>query len=92
MAFYRELFALAAASEDNEGIDGEDNEGISSVRVTPVSVDEAYIELTTTTTTQAPLHSESTALTLARRVRRRIFAVTGCQVSVGIGPNPMLAR
>ncbi|KAJ1722888.1 deoxycytidyl transferase, partial [Coemansia erecta] len=51
-----------------------------------VSVDEALLDVSR----RAP--DEASALALAEGIRRRVFAATGCRVSVGVGPSACVAR
>jgi DNA repair protein REV1 len=50
--------------------------------VQPLSCDEAYLDVTGLGDPEE----------IAARVRSQIKAATGCPASVGIGPNPLVAR
>jgi DNA repair protein REV1 len=52
------------------------------------SVDEALIDVSSHIST--PYQGEEEALAL--KIRKEIRDVTGCEVSIGIGPNILLAR
>ncbi|KAI8980544.1 hypothetical protein BDB01DRAFT_234843 [Pilobolus umbonatus] len=54
----------------------------------PVSVDEAFIEVGSHITELQAGQEEA----LAREIRDKITTVTGCEASIGIGPNLLLAR
>ncbi|KAG8714193.1 deoxycytidyl transferase [Ceratobasidium sp. 394] len=64
-----------------------------------VSVDEALIEVTSAVEAlraraleSGQLQSESYEKQMAESIRDKVRAATGCEVSIGIGPNIMLAR
>ena len=59
--------------------------GISDI-VQPLSVDEAFIELCVDSSNQGQ------GTMIAEELRYRVRAATGCDCSVGIGPNMLLAR
>lgn len=54
-----------------------------SVLVEPLSLDEAYVDVT---------HQDRFAWDLAREIRRRIRETTGLTASAGVAPNKMLAK
>jgi DNA polymerase-4 len=51
--------------------------------VEPLSLDEAYIDVT---------HHDRYAWTIAKEIRKKIYAVTQLRASAGIAPNKMLAK
>ena len=55
-------------------------------QVEPVSVDEAYLDLTGTERLQGD------PLSLARKIKERIFRETGLTCSIGLAPNKFLAK
>ncbi|QRV86890.1 DNA repair protein REV1 [Ceratobasidium sp. AG-Ba] len=64
-----------------------------------VSVDEALIDVTSAVEAlranaqkSGQLRAESYEKQIAEKIRDRVRASTGCEVSIGIGPNIMLAR
>lgn len=59
------------------------------VHVEAVSVDEAYLDISTTLAKHA---SQSTAEQLVANLRQRIQMATGCTASAGIGPSKLVAR
>lgn len=73
---------------------------LQRVCVEAVSVDEAYVDLTLTCASEdirqssaaATASSQCSADDLVRNLRDRIFAVTGCTASAGIGPSKLVAR
>ena len=54
--------------------------------VEPVSIDEAYLDLTGLEKLIGPPEQ------IGREIKRRILAATGLRVSVGIGPNRLIAK
>jgi DNA polymerase-4 len=54
--------------------------------VQEVSIDEAYLDVT------GRLEAFGTATALAREIRRRVAAERGLTVSVGVGPNRLIAK
>ncbi|MEA3292847.1 MAG: DNA polymerase IV [Pseudomonadota bacterium] len=60
--------------------------GTISPVVEPVSVDEAYLDLTGLEKLLGP------PAAIGREIKRRILAGTGLSVSVGIGPNRLIAK
>ncbi len=60
-------------------------EGASPL-VEPLSIDEAFLELTGTERLQGPAEE------VARGLKERIRAETGCTASVGVAPNKFLAK
>ncbi|KAK9382713.1 uncharacterized protein V2V93DRAFT_316133, partial [Kockiozyma suomiensis] len=61
-------------------------------RIEAVSIDEALVDLTTACTNDDAIDIQSKALSISQNIRRRIYQLSGCTVSVGIGDNILQSK